>query len=188
MMEFIKDCLRLNLGDYENIGIDLEINKLILIIMLAFSIGTVILSLYRGNIRLVIMQLIRHAALDEDSAKTLGQIGLKNSKIIKWMLKGDNLLTKIVRRRGEVRYSYEEYMEMKKAKKLNKVKFNVDEESFYIDPDKRERADTIVEKYESSIQHTALSILFVIAIGICIILVMPGLLNVINSLLKSIKM
>ena len=188
MIDFIKNCLSLNLNDYENIGIDFEINKLVLFVMLAFCVAAVLLSFYRGTIRLVVMQLIRHSACDENSAKTLKNIGLGDNKIAKYMLKGDNLLTKVVRRVGEVKYSYEEYMEKKKAKTLDDGKINIDDASFYIDPEMRERADIIAEKYVTSAQRTAMSILLIVALGICLILVMPGMLNLINTLLNNIKM
>lgn len=188
MIEFIRNCLSLNLNDYENIGIDFEINKLVLLVMLAFCVAAVFLSFYRGTIRLVVMQLIRHDAYDENNAKTLRSIGLGDNKMAKYMLKGDNLLTKVVRRVGEVRYSYEEYMEKKKAKTLDKENINVDEASFYIDPEMRERADIISEKYVTSVYRTIMSIVLIVAIGICIILIMPEMLNLINILLNNIKM
>ena len=47
--DFFYDCFHINLKDYENIGFDLEICKVILVGFIALSVGIVILNVYRKS-------------------------------------------------------------------------------------------------------------------------------------------
>ena len=46
MIEFFRDCFSLNLKNYENLRIDLEINKVLLIAFSALIIGIVLFNMY----------------------------------------------------------------------------------------------------------------------------------------------
>lgn len=187
MIRVLKECFSINLNEYNNIGIDLEINKLIMALSAALMIGIVFLNLYRGNIKLVVAQLTRHGAQSEESAKTLEELKLDKNRVVKRLLSGDNLLTKIVATAGEKRYTYEEYKTLSKEEKLKIEKKDVFESSFYIREEKSDLARNVVERYGTSIQRTVISCVFVALITMCIIACMPGLLNTINNLLENTK-
>ena len=191
MFKFLKECLSINLNEYENININLEISKVVLAACVAFIIGVILFDIYRGSIRVMVAQLMRHGAKDEENAKTLKEIGLEESrliKVVKMMLSRDNLLTKVVARSGAKQYSYEEYTALSKEEKEKDSKIDFSTAKFYVKEEQSTLASGIVEKYGASVQRTALSCAFIILIGLCLIASMPGILNVVNNLIKNTKM
>ena len=168
MFKFLKDFLSINLNEYENININLEINKVIVVTCFAFVIGVILFDIYRGSIRVMVAQLMRHGAKSEENAKTLKELGLedtKTCKIIKMMLTRDNLLTKVVARVGEKKYSYEEYKALTSEERKENSKIDFSTAAFYIKDDQQYLASGIVEKYTTSIYRTILSCLFIFIIG-----------------------
>ena len=188
MFGVLKKCFDVNLKDYENINIDLEINKIVAILFGVFMLWTIVFNSYRGKIRLVVMQLMRHKALDEDSAKTLGELGLDRSKKIKKHLSGDGILTKVVARVDAQEYSYEEYMALPKKERKKKKNIDFSSARFYIKEKHTNRAMNIVDKYVTSPLRTLLTCLFIAIISMCVIAIMPGILNIVNSMLENSKM
>ena len=183
MLEIFKTCFSTNLNEYDNIGIDLEINKVLVVAFSAMMVGIIFFNLYRQNIKAMVSQLVRHGAKSEDCAKTLGALGLNNSRIIKNMLLGNNLLTKIVARKGEVRYEYSEYKALSKEEKRKALAVDLDTAEFYIREDKFTLADGVVARYGTSVINTLIACLFTAIICVCLIACMPGILNVINNML-----
>ena len=185
MIEVFKRCFSVNLNEYENINIDLEINKVITLTFAVFGVLVVFLNLYRGNMRLVTSQLLRHGAKNEETAKTLGEIGLGNLKMARFLLAGDTLLTKIVGRVGEKRCTYEEYKKLSKEERNDKIDF--ESAKFYVREGQTDRAKNISEKYSSSVVRTIVTCVLIGIVCICIIACMPGILNIINNLLETVK-
>jgi hypothetical protein len=185
MFKVLKKCFSINLNDYENINFDLEINKVILGAFCALMVGVVFFSIYRGTVRTVLMQLIRHRANSEENAKNLEELGLGKSRAVKRLLSGDNILSKTVSRVGEKKYSYNEYMALSKEKKQEVDKIDFSSAKFYIKDEMKDRANGFVEKYVTSIPRTIASCVFVAIICICIIACMPEILNGINNLLQN---
>ena len=185
MFEVLKKCFAINLNDYENINFNLEINKVIFGAFCALMVGVVILSIYRGTIRAVMMQLIRHETYSEEDAKTLKELGLGESRTVKRLLSGDNILTKTVVRVGKKKYSYEEYMALSKEERLKNESVDFSTAKFYINEDNKDRAASIVEKYVTSVPRTVVSCVFVAIICVCIMACMPEILNGINNLLQK---
>ena len=188
MFKVLKDCFSINLNDYDNFYVDLEINKVILGAFIALIIGVILFNLYRGTIKIVVSQLVRHNAKCEEEAKTLSEIGLDKSKMVRWMLSGENLLTKIVGRKGEKKYEYEEYKALSKEERRDAEKFDMDTAEFYIREDKSTLASGVVERYGTSVQRTVVACVFIAIIGMCVIACMPEILEVIDNLLKNRKM
>lgn len=191
MFKVLKECLSINLNEYENININLEINKVILAACGVFIIFIILFDVYRMGIRSMVNQLIRHGAKDEESAKSLKELGLEGTRIIrviKMMLARDNLLTKVVARSGEKKYSYEEYKALSKEEREENEKIDFSTATFYVKEEQSSLVSGIVEKYGTSVQRTALSCSFVVLMGICLVACMPGILNVLNNILKNIKM
>ena len=185
MLDKIKDYFSINLADYENINFSLEINKVILGSFIALTVGVIILNVQRGNMRLVIMQLTRHGATDKESAKTLTELGLNNSRTVKKLLSGKNALTSTVARVGETEYDYDTYVAMSKEEKKAAEHIDFTKAAFYIRPEKSDRAAFIRERYETSVLRVALfSVMLAIICG-CVIVCMPGILETVNDLLNT---
>ena len=121
--KYINDYLSVNLADYENIGVNFEISKFLLIVLVGLCISFFVIDWHRGYMLLAVKKLFRHEAVDEASAKTLGELGLERSFSVRWALSRDTRLSKIVRRVGAVDYTYEEYIELMKQRKKNKKTF-----------------------------------------------------------------
>lgn len=198
--KYINDYLSVNLADYENIGVNFEISKFLLIALVGLCISFFVIDWHRGYMLLAVKKLFRHEAIDEASAKTLGELGLDRSFSVKWALSRDTRLSKIVRRVGAVDYTYEEYIELMKQRKKNKKTFSLGEKSvgepqstepdakpdfavarFYLNPKRIDEARDIEQNYSSSVIKTSVFCLMFIIIFVGITLIMPQLLSFINS-------
>lgn len=184
MFKIFKEWFSVNLNDYDNIGVNLEINKVIFGAVIALIIGVIFLDLYRANIKLMVTQLTRHNAKNEDDAKTLSSIGLNNNKIIRWLLTKENFLTKIVGRKGEKKFEYEEYKTLSNKERIEAGKFDIETAEFYIREDKSDLAAGVMEKYGASVQSTVMTCVLIAIVSICIIACMPEMLEMINNLLR----
>jgi hypothetical protein len=146
-------------------------------------IGVVFFNSYRRNINLAVTQLIRHGAKNEARAKTLKELGLGDARIIKNLLLGDNMLTKIVARVGEKRYEYEEYKALSKEEKKSISTVDLSCAKFYIREEKYGAAEDISSRYTASVMNTVIFCVFLAVVCVCLIACMPGILNIINSML-----
>lgn len=184
--KIIYDFFFLNLKDYPNINIDLEINVLLFFISVAICVAAVIITLYRSSLQKIIKQLSRLEAKDEASARTLKDIGLEKSIFIRMALSREGRLTRMIGRVGETKYTYEEYLALSKKKgfKHEKVDFSVAE--FYIREERADEAKNIIENYGTSMYRTALYCVLVIALYVCLALFMPEILVFIDGALGSI--
>jgi hypothetical protein len=186
MFEVLKKIFAINLNDYENINVSLEINKAILGAFIALVVGVIMLDIYRGCTRTVIMQLVRHGAKTKEDAKTLSELKLENSRVTKKLLSGHNMLTRIVARVDEKEYGYDEYKALSKEEKKELEKIDFANARFYIREKSADRAAFITERYVTSVPRTVASCVFVAIICICVIACMPEILRLINNLLKTI--
>ena len=98
------------------------------------------------------------------------------------------MLTKIVARCGEKKYGYDEYMALSDEEKKECEEFDVTESRFYIREEYSLHATSVIDKYGTSVCRTILSCVLVAIISISLFLSMPGILNVLNNLLKNTKM
>ncbi len=195
--KYIEDYLSINLADYENIGMDFEISKFLLVVLIGLCISFFVIDWHRGYMLLTVKKLFRHEALDEDSAKTLGELGLDGSFSVKWALSQETRLAKIVKRVGAKEYTYEEYIEIQKQNKQRKKEkaqnggkdvASADDEKldfktarFYVNPQRMSEARDIEQNYSSSVIKTAVFCFMFVIIFVCITLIMPELLSFINS-------
>lgn len=183
MLTYINKYFLLNLNEYLNIGIDLPINVVIFFLFIGLCIAICLVNYHRTYMARTIKQLIRHDALGEDKAKSLKELGLDSYRAIRSALSRDGQLTRVVKRVGAPRYTYEEYMALIKAKKLPKEEINFDEAQFYIDNNETDRARRIYDNYNTSAVKTAFFCLLFMVVFVCISLVMPEILSWINNLL-----
>ena len=183
MSEVLKNAFEINLSDYENINFDLEINKAIFCASVVLIIGIILFSIYRATIRRIVFQLVRHEAYFEEKAKTLTELKIDKTLVIKYLFSNNNILTKIVSRVGEKNYSYEEYVALSKEEREKSERIDFDTAAFYIKEDKKDFALSVIEKYNITATKTILAVVFVAALCVCVISSMPGILNIVNKLL-----
>ena len=180
MLDDIKEYLSLNLNDYENININFEINKFILFCAIALCVVAFYVNYKRSMMVHIVKQLLRKNAIDEESAKTLAELKLDSSRGIKKAIFTSSQLRRLISIVGESRPTYEEYVAAQKAKK----KIDSPDPTtvrIYIKAESLDRAKHIYNTYNVSIFNTLLTCALIIAFGVCLVLVMPELLTVING-------
>ena len=182
LYEFYNKYLSINLNDYSNIGIDLEISKILFCFLVGLIIVTVIINYRRASMILIIKKLLRHEVLSEDKAKTLSELDADNFGT-RLSLRSDKRLLQVVKRAGEKQYTYEEYSALIKSKDFKEEKINFDEAKFYLNESTLDDAKKIVDAPAPSVVNTILFCVLLVAIYICIILIIPELLNLINNLI-----
>ena len=205
---FYNDYLSINLEDYPNIGADFDIVKLIFVAAAAICIAFCAIDYHRKNIYLVVKQLMRHEAKDENGAKTLAEIGLSDNSAVKRALGESSQMKSVVSLVGDVKQSYDEYLlaeekyraekkalraenkqrrkdgvkiEKRKIEKPVSVGIDFSVAKFFINPEGRERASRIYNSAEISAFRTVLRCLLTVAVAICFTMAMPGILTVING-------
>ena len=175
----------LNLKSYGNINIDFRINQFLFIMMLVIVVASISINYNRWVIITTVKKLIRHGAVDEESAKTLSELGI-SSRGIKRALEKGGQLTRIVRRAGEYSMSYEEYVKLLRSKSYKEEKVDFNETRFHIRKDSLESAKIFSLKSDITVLNTALMCVLIFAIFMCFILLMPEILGIINNLLGGI--
>ncbi len=193
---FYKNYICLNLSSYENIGVDLEIVKIILAVAFAALVCGIALDYNNKSTYLLVKQLLRHDAVSEDKAKTLGELGLGDKSAVKCALRGSGKIKSIVARCGEQELTYEEYMkreaEYKEAKKKNRRlkredffadAVNFEEAKFYIREESKPYAMKVFNGADVSIIRTILRSVLIVIVSIIIVILMPDVLSLINNML-----
>ena len=181
-IDFYNQIFNINLSDYENIGVSFPINKFLFLLTVVLCIACVVLELQRSASRDLVRQLIRHEAYDEKSALTLEEMGLGKSFFVKAQLLSDtSFVSRLVKRVGRIEYTYEEYVELQKQKKLPREKIDFTSARFYLDSTQEERKRHIIEGYNPSLPRTLMLCALMLVVYICIALLMPELLSIINS-------
>ena len=208
---FDKNYLSINLNEYENIGMNLPIVKLLLVVAVAFIVAIIIINYSKSNLYLMVKQLMRHGALGEDSAKTLGELKLSDKRGIKRALALSSQMRSIVSTVGEEKMSYEEYLEKKKALQEAKraenkggffkrlwaavvgffytrdeilfAEIDFSAARFYIKEEGKNRASKIYNSNDITPIRTAFTCVLVALFFIGLMFAMPEVLNWINSLL-----
>ena len=180
---YLKNYLLLDLSYYYDVGFPFYINAFILVIFLVFIAVMVATNVLRRNMYLAVKQLYRHGAGNEDSAKTLGEIGLVNNKAVKRLLSSDGQLTSAVLRVGAKRYTYEEYLEAQRSGKLPKEKIDFTTARFYLSEEAAPRVKRILNGYNVSTLQTVLLSLLLLAIYVGVSILVP---DVLSALVRGI--
>ena len=183
-LKFLNKYLNLNLKDYSNIGIDLEINKLLLCFLVGAIVASVLMSFNTTRINITVKKLLRRSALNEESALTLDELGI-NTWSIRRLLSASSQLKRLVARVGEPQYTYEEYIALTKKKGYKEEKIDFSLARFYLREDGLARSRHIVEVGQTSILNTVLFSVLLVAIYCCLALLMPEILTLINNLLNN---
>ena len=233
-MEIFKYYHFLNPKDYPNLGLDIYINIFYFCLFILTVAVMVFLHFQRRELFRFFTALSRHEAKDEATAKTIEGLRLKNGLLLRYILKYDNRIKRLVGVTGEKKYTYEEYMELLKKKKQGKKSATSaaanseansndagnansgangnanasgntsansnanasgntstngntnadtpDEElKYYLRAGEEEAQNRIIETYEPSVVKTILFITLIFMITVCLILVSPEMLELLNS-------
>ena len=181
-LSFLREYFSVNLKDYQNIGIDLEITKVLFCFTLGLIVATVVISYIKLQTNTLIKKLIRYEATEENNAKSLEKLGMKPfGARMAFLSKGR--ISKIIYYKGQKEYTYEEYTELMKSKSFKEEKIDFETAEFYIKPDMLDDAKKIIDVPTSSSLSIVLLCILIIAIFACLMLMMPEILSFINSLI-----
>jgi ABC-type dipeptide/oligopeptide/nickel transport system permease component len=178
-MELYEKYFSINLKDYYNIGLDLDINKLLLAFLVAIIAAIIAISIIKSAMYTIIRTLMRHEANCEDNAKTLAELGL-DKPIYKSMLKSNSQLGRIIEIVGKTEYTYEEYSALIKKRGF-KDDINFEEAKLYIKEDARDDAGKIFDMKKPTVIETVLLCILMVAISACLMFFMPTILTLINN-------
>jgi len=179
-MKAIKDFLFLNLSDYENIGIELPIGAILLgfsVVMIAFAFYY---YYYRSSVACFCTRLLRAGAVSEEKGRGLRDLRLDGSLGVKIALRGGGELKAIVKRVGEKKPTYEEFVEGSKKRGHKAERIDLSEALFYVDPDQRGRAERISSENHSVLTPIIISVVL-ISVLVAAIFFLPDLLSLINK-------
>ena len=184
MLDDIKEYLSINLKDYENIAVNFEINKFLLLVSLALCVVAFVVNYRRAILVDTVKQLLRHNATGEESAKTLSELGLASSRGIRKAIVSDSQLRRMIAIVGESRPTYEEYVKSMKDKKKGE-QIDVTTARIYIPAESIERAKYVYNTYTTSLLRTILSCVLLLSFAVCLILLSPSILSALNAALAA---
>ena len=179
-MKFIKDFLFLNLADYENIGINMPIGAVLIFLTDAMIVFAFYTNYIKTSSSALCSRLLRYGAIGEEKGKKLRELRLDGSLGIKMALKSGGELSSIVKRVGEKKMTYEEYVEASSKKGYKEEKIDLGEASFYIVPEKTDSAKKIASANHSILSPVILSVVLVGILVLCAFF-LPDLLALINK-------
>jgi hypothetical protein len=180
-MEFIKNFIFLNLNSYENFGVDFPLGLFLVLLMAGICLASFYLNYYKSQTTALYKQLLRHGATSEEGAKTLGELRLSASRTLRLALSRGGELASIVKRAGEIKPTYEEYVEKSSKRGYKPEKINFEEARFYIEEGKTDKAKRLIEHSSPALWKP---ILLAIALAVLLVLMalfLPDLLALINK-------
>ncbi len=195
-MSFYQKYITLNLNEYEAFGgADFYVTLFLAVIALCLCVGFFIFAYRKNTMIMVIEQLYRHGAVEEPRAKTLSELGIKNTRIVRELLSSGRL-SRAVSRVGAKTLTYEEYVEMERARKKERKTKRIadraesseppfDSYRFYISKECDIAAKGIISKPKTSVLQCILLSVFVISVSVCIMFIMPKLLEALSSFLTK---
>ena len=161
-----------NLNTY--VGIDFPISAVLFFLTLGLILAVFFVYFKDKSIHHALRRLYKHGCLEPERAQTVEQLNLTKRYAILYMLKNQSMLTHYVRRVGEDDYTYESYLENKKAP-LPKV--DLKSARFYLDPAYFPRAKSIIDRGEEPISKPILSSLLFLCIYLILLFTMPSILS-----------
>lgn len=182
--KFYKDYFFINLKDYPNIGIDLEITKILFCLLIGIIIATAILNYRRASTIKVIKRLLRYDATNEENAKTSKELGI-NEKSLSFILSNNSRLNRLISKVGQKEYTYEEYSKEIKKRGYKEEKTDYKTARLYIREDAIEEAKFLSEASAPTLLSTVLFCVMMVAIFFCIILLLPEILILFNNILEK---
>ena len=179
-MKYIKDFLFLNLSDYENIAIELPIGALLFGLCVMMIVFSFCYYYHRTAVACVCTRLLRAGAVSEEKGVSLKTLRLDGRMGVKMALRGSGELASIVKRVGEKKETYEEFVEKTKKRGYKSERSDLSSSLFYIMPDRRDRAERISSENHSILVPIIISAAM-IAVLVLSMLFLPDLLSLINK-------
>lgn len=192
MYEILRYYMSINLKSYPSLGFDLKIGWILLALTIGIIVAAVIITLQRNGMISLIKKLYRCEAKDENSAKALSELGLDNI-VIRGLLKGSGRIRRIVKAVGEKEYTYEEYIALSKEKKNKKRVDGVKKSKekitlrYYLCDFESSDTKNLVEARRSPLLNTILFCILMISIYVCVMLLMPDILDLLNDFIANTK-
>jgi len=203
MYEFYKDYLAINLSDYKNLKIDLQINMVLLGLVIGIIIAAILMGWHRNSMLLLIKTLHNEKCTDENSAKTLSELCIDKLGV-RTLIRMSGRVGRLICRVGVKDYTYEEYIVlsqrysmMKRKKRKKDIEENTRDSSapsidgkidfstarFYLRDVSSNETKVIIDKTPGSVLSIVLMCVLLISIYTILLLLMPTILEFINSLL-----
>ena len=183
-MKIIKEFFFLNLNQYENIGLYFPIGVFLIFLCVATAAAVFFVTYYKSYTTTLYKQLLRHGATDEASAKTLKELRLDASLPIRRALsRQSGQITYIVKRVGDIKPSYEEYVENSKKRGYKPEKIDFDKARFYIHPERIDNAKKLTESGGAPLWRAILICLIILSILALLVWLLPDLLSAIDTAL-----
>ena len=181
LFDIYHDFFLINLNEFSNIGLDLEINKILFYFLIGIIVTTIIYN-YRtaGNVTLI-KRLVRNESFSEDNAKTLDE--LKINTLNTRLAANSVRLKRIIKRVGQKEMTYEEYTAAIKQKGYKEEKIDFSSAKFYIHENAIDEAKKLTETNGPTVINTALYCVLMLAVYVFVMFLMPSILTLINNIL-----
>ena len=177
LKRFFAELLSVNLKDYGEIETDLNISYILLFLSLGVCVAVVINNLLSSASVSLLRALLRHEAEGEGNAKTLAELGLEKSPILRYALASNLKLCRLVSAVDEKKLSYDEFIALsKKEQRRYGAKREVSSSPLFISAEKKAQAENALHA-EASIGATLISCLLVLAVCFLLLLALPTLLS-----------
>lgn len=183
-MNFYEKYFLINLKDYSGFGIDLEINKILLFILIGALAAIILIGFRKAGMARVVKSLLRHEAKGEESAMSLDELKINTYAARLALSSQSGRLAKVISRVGAPNYTYEEYVALTKQKGFKEEKIDFATAKFYIEESKTDEAKRIYDRSDSPMFHTILTCVLLVALYTCLLFAMPGLLSFLSSLIS----
>ncbi len=118
---FYNKYIDINLKDYFDVAFDFKINKVLFFAFLGLVVACIIINYVESGISLMLKRLMRTETYSEECAKTLKDLGLKDSRAVRVSLRRrGGLSARLILTAGERQMTYEEYIAREKKRKDEK--------------------------------------------------------------------
>ena len=122
LREFWYKYIELNLNEYPNIGINLEINKLLFFVFAALIAAAVFTSYLQSSLALLVKKLLRSSSLGEENSKALSDLGLDKNRFLKFALtNATGSASLIIKEAGKTAPTYDDYVNAVREEKERKL-------------------------------------------------------------------
>ena len=210
IIEIYNRFFLINLNEFPNIGIDLQINKVLFCFLIGIIVTTIVVNFRTATNSALIKKLLRHEANDKDSAKTLDELKINTAatrmtlsatggRLAKIIVRDDGTETqseenneeqvseepKNIRESDSVsrnEESAENKSKIKRKKELDE-KIDFSKARFYLSDDYLDDAKKIAEAEGASVLNTVLCCVLMIAIYVSVMFLMPSILEFIDGFL-----
>ena len=179
MKYFIDTYVLLNLKDYFGEGYDMQPLLWFFFLSVGVSIACFFLHVYKNALSLLAKQALRHKATSEEGAKTLTELGLRGRPIIRYLLRGEGHVYRVVSRLGAVTPTYEEYVaaQRQKGARKKRERLDLDTARFFIPEDRHAYAERLAEEGCATILRPIAAACAILLLYLLITLLAPSVLS-----------